>query len=45
MNAETGEITTSHKEAMDWYRTHINVKLIDWSDALNEWVERGEWVW
>jgi hypothetical protein len=45
MNATTGEITESHAIAMEWYRDHNEVKLIGWSETLNEWIERGAWVW
>ncbi len=45
MNTETGEITQDHGEAMGWYRNRIEVKLMDYSETLGEWIERGAWVW
>lgn len=45
MNCTTGEITENHREAMEWYRTGVEIDLIDWSDVLNCWVKRGSWVW
>lgn len=45
MNTETGELTQDHSEAMGWYRNRIEVKLMDYSETLGEWIERGAWVW
>ena len=45
MNKTTGEVTDSHSIAMGWYRGHDEVALIDWSEALGEWIERGYWAW
>ena len=45
MNKETGEITQYHEVAMIWFRKRHDVALMDWSETLGEWVQRGEWVW
>ena len=44
MNCDTGEITDCHAIAMEWYRDNIEVALLDFSEVLNEWVERGRWI-
>ena len=44
MNKSTGELTESHAIAMEWYRDGDEVALIDWSDTLGEWIERGYWA-
>lgn len=44
MNCETGEITEIHADAMEWYRSGVEVALIDYSETLGEWLERGRWI-
>lgn len=44
MNCETGEITEIHKDAMEWYRAGVEVALMDYSETLGEWIERGRWI-
>lgn len=44
MNCETGEVTKLHSEAMEWYRAGVEIALIDYSETLQEWVERMRWV-
>lgn len=44
MNCETGEVTKLHNEAMEWYRAGAEIALIDYSEVLQEWVERMRWV-
>ena len=45
MNKTTGKVTNDHAIAMSWYRDHNDVGLIDWSETLGEWIERGSWTW
>lgn len=43
MNMNTGEITNSHREAVEWFRTGVNIGLYDYSEVLKEWIVRGIW--
>lgn len=45
MNKTTGEVTNDHAIAMSWYRERNEIALIDWSETLGEWIERGSWTW
>ena len=44
INTQTGELTTSQKEAMEWYREGIEVEVWTWSETLQEMVNRVTWV-
>ena len=44
INTQTREITTSQKEAMEWYREGIEVEVWTWSETLGEMVNRVTWV-
>ena len=41
MNADTGEVTLSHREAVDWYRAGVRVLLYTWNG--NGWKFRLSW--
>ena len=43
-NKTTGELITNHNTAMEWYRAGDEVALLDFSETLGEWVERGYWA-
>lgn len=43
MNTVTGEITESHRKAMDWFRKKININILVWDG--NSWVKRTDWTW
>ena len=43
MNTVTGEITESHKVAMDWFREKINIDVLVWDDG--SWVKKTDWTW
>lgn len=45
LNLSTGEVTNDHALAMIWYNELNEIALIDWSESLQEWIERGRWVW
>lgn len=44
INTQTGELTTNHNEAMEWYREGIEVEVWTWSETLGEMVNRVTWV-
>jgi hypothetical protein len=44
INTQTGELTTNHNEAMEWYREGIEVEVWTWSETLQEMVNRVTWV-
>lgn len=44
MNKNTGEVTKNHSEAVQWYNEGDEVAIIDWSECLQEWITRCEWV-
>ena len=44
INDKSGEATSNHAEAMEWYRTGAEIALMDYSETLGQWVERLRWV-
>ena len=44
MSKSTGECWESKDKAMEAYRAGDEIRLMDWSDTLDCWVCRGEWV-
>ena len=44
MNKTTGEITLNKDWAMEWYRGGDEVALMEFSETLGCWVERGYWA-
>ena len=43
MNMNTGEITNSHREAVEWFRTDINICLYDYNYVLKECIVSVIW--
>ena len=44
INDKNGEATSSHAEAMEWYREGAEIAIMDYSETLEQWVERLRWV-
>ena len=44
INMSTGEITENHNTAMEWYRKGDEISIVSWSDVLQDWIERLQWV-
>lgn len=43
MNTVTGEITDSHKKAMNWFREKIDIVILVWNNG--DWVKETDWTW
>lgn len=44
MNMLTGEVTFSHNEAVEMYRTGAEIALLRWNEKQGEYIERVKWV-
>ena len=44
INMSTGEVTENHNTAMEWYREGDEISIVSWSDVLQDWIERLQWV-
>lgn len=44
MSKTTGECWESREKAMEAYRAGDEIAVLDWSEALEEWVNRCDWV-